>query len=366
MKKGVKKIRVKLKNNPYTIFISDHLVKSIPSHIRKLNLGNFGIIITSPKVYSLYKSLINKTFKKSEYKVVVAADGEKVKSKEWLFKVIGQIVKSDSLNRKVFLVCLGGGTIGDLGGFAASVYKRGAPYVQIPTTLLAQVDASIGGKTAIDLKEAKNIVGSFHQPKAVFIDPVFLHTLPPKEFREGMAEVIKYGVIRDKNFFNFLKKNHKKVKNLAKAEILKVLNRCAQIKADIVEKDEKESKGIRTILNFGHTFAHAFEAGLKYKKISHGEAVSVGMICAGYLSYILDKSQEADAEKIKELIKLFSLPTKISFDHNKVYKALCYDKKFIRGKIRLVLLKKIGKVEVLEGISTKVVRSFLKILATSD
>ena len=366
MSKGIKTIKVRLKNNPYSIFIGNNLFRKIPSYIKDMGLGNFGIIITSPKVYSLYKNEIKKTFKSKDCKVIVTADGEKVKTKEWMFKVLDEVVRQDTLKRRVFIICLGGGTIGDLGGFIAATYRRGIPYIQIPTTLLAQVDASIGGKTAIDLKEAKNIVGAFHQPKAVFVDPVFLHTLPSKEFKEGMAEVIKYGIIRDKAFFGFLQKNSKKIKALKASAIIKVLNRCAKIKADIVAEDEREAKGIRTILNFGHTFAHAFETALKYKKVTHGQAVSVGMICAGYLSYSLDKCTLSDVESIKKVINLFSLPIGIKFNPITVYKAFCYDKKFIKGKIRMVALKTIGKVEVLEDIPAKIIQSFFRILAASD
>ena len=366
MSKNIKTIKVNLKTNPYSILIGNNLFRKIPAYLKNMGLGNFGVVITSPKVYSLYKSAIKKTFKGKNYKVIVTADGEKVKTKEWMFKLLNEIIKLDTLKRKIFIVCLGGGTIGDLGGFVAATYRRGISYVQVPTTLLAQVDASIGGKTAIDLKEAKNIVGAFHQPKAVFIDPLFLRTLPTKEFREGMAEVVKYGIIRDKAFFGFLQRNSKKIKALDKSAILKVLTVCAKIKAEIVAKDEREAKGLRTILNYGHTFAHAFETALKYKKVTHGQAVAVGMICAGYLSYSLDKCRLNDVEKIRKVIDLFSLPVNLKFDPRTVYKAFCYDKKFIKGKIRLVILKTIGKVEVLEDVPAKIIQSFFNILAASD
>lgn len=352
-------IRVNLKTNPYDIHIGRDLIKEVPSRVKKLNIGNFGIVITSPKIYSLHKKTINSAFKSGEYKIVKVADGEKAKSKEWLFKVINEMVKADTLKRKIFVVCLGGGTIGDLGGFAASIYKRGAPYVQVPTTLLAQIDSSIGGKTAIDLPQAKNILGSFFQPKAVFIDPNFLSTLPAKEIKEGLAEVIKYGVIKDEIFFNFLKKNYKEILRLEPSRVLKVISACAKIKAKIVGEDEKEKKGIRTILNFGHTFAHALESCSQYKNISHGKAVSLGMLYAAKLSVLLKKCGKKEAEKLLSALKLFSLPTKIKFNPSMLYNSLIYDKKFISGKIRMVLLKKIGKVEVVEGITPKNIKKIL-------
>ncbi|RLC33488.1 MAG: 3-dehydroquinate synthase, partial [Candidatus Nealsonbacteria bacterium] len=254
------------------------------------------------------------------------------------------------------IACLGGGTIGDLGGFAASIYKRGIPYIQIPTTLLAQIDSSIGGKTAIDLNIAKNILGSFYQPKAVFIDPIFLKTLPLPEIKQGLAEIIKYGVIKNKDFFFFLKKNYKKILKLDKACILKIINICAGMKAQIVSQDEKEKKGLRTILNFGHTLAHALESSLRYKKLSHGEAVSLGMLYAAQLSYHLGKCNKKCLEEILQMIKLFGLPYRISFDPLSLYKSLCYDKKFISGKIRMVLVKEIGRVKVVENINPNSVK----------
>ena len=346
----MKTINVKVKENPYNIYIDYNLTGKIPAYIKKLNLGNFGIIIASKKVLSLHKKLINKTFSKKSYKIISVIDGEKAKSKKWLFKVIEAVVRADKLRRKVFVVCLGGGTIGDLGGFAASIYKRGIPYVQIPTTLLAQIDSSIGGKTAIDLNIAKNILGSFYQPRAVFIDPLFLKTLPNKEMKQGMAEAIKYGIIKSKDFFEFLKKNHEKIIKLDKTSILKVINTCAQIKAKIVSADEKEKKGLRTILNFGHTLAHALESCLQYKKITHGEAVALGMLYVTGLSYSLKMCNKACINEINEILKLFKLPRKIKANYLSLYKSLTYDKKFISGKIRMVLLKKIGQVQVIEGI----------------
>lgn len=356
----MKTIKVKLKNNPYNIYIADNLTKRIPFIIKKLNPGNFGIIITSKKIYTLHKKLIDNTFDKEGYKIITVADGEKAKSKKWLFEVVEQFSKADKLKRKIFAVCLGGGTIGDLGGFAASIYKRGIPYIQIPTTLLAQIDSSIGGKTAIDLNIAKNILGSFYQPKAVFIDPVFLKTLPLRQIKEGLAEIIKYGVIKDKDFFFFLKEKSKKILNLDKTCILKIINTCAGIKGEIVSKDEREKKGLRTILNFGHTLAHALESSLKYKTLSHGEAVSIGMLYAARLSYILKKCNKKCVDEILQIIKLFSLPYRIRFDPLKLYKSLCYDKKFTSGKIRMVLVKRIGRVEVAEGINPNIIKKALK------
>ncbi len=361
----MKTINLKLKSNPYNIYIEHNLTKKIPVLLKKLNLGNLGIVITSPKIYSAHKRVVDSVFGSKDYKIIMVPNGESAKSEKTLFKVINKIVKADGIGKKIFIICLGGGTIGDLGGFAASIYKRGMPYVQIPTTLLAQIDSSIGGKTAIDLKEAKNILGSFYQPKAVFIDPTFLNTLPLREKKQGLAEAIKYGVIKDKNFFDYLKRNYRKIIKAKpdKKAVLKVVEVCASIKAKIVEEDEKDTKGVRAILNFGHTFGHALEAHFEYKNknISHGEAVAIGMVYAGWLSLYLGYCSKEAYQEIVEAVELFSLPTKAKFNPWVLYKTLTYDKKFTSGKIRMILIKQIGKVEVVEGILPRKIRKTLTI-----
>ena len=359
----MKVIKVGLKNTPYKIYIDYKLTKSIPKYIKHLKLGNFGLIITSNKVYSLYKKQITNIFKAKNYRVLRVPDGEIAKSKECFLKVIAEVTKADSLDKKLFIICLGGGTVGDLGGFLASIYKRGIPYIHIPTTLLSQIDSSIGGKTGIDLKIAKNILGAFYQPKAVFIDPGFLTTLPVPELKQGIAEAIKYGVIKNRDLFDFLKKNYAKALKLERTSIMHIICTCVKIKAKIVTDDEKETRGLRTILNFGHTFAHALEASLKYKKISHGEAVSLGMAYAGMLSLYLKKCSLRDYLRLIELLKLFSLPVRVEFDPQALYKSLAYDKKFTKGKIRMVLLERIGKVGVLDGLSPQIVRKTLRLFA---
>lgn len=356
----MKTIKVKLSDNSYNINIGLNLFKNILYSINRLNIGNFAVIVTSKSVSSCYKRLIQKSFKGIQNKIIIVPDGENAKTKDCLFKIIDGILKAEDKGRKIFLVCLGGGTVGDVGGFAASIYKRGIPYVQIPTTLLSQIDASIGGKTAIDLREAKNILGSFYQPKAVFIDPVFLRTLAKKELKEGLAEAIKYGIIKDKSLFYFLKNNYQKVLSLQPFAMLKVIETCVKIKAKIVEEDELEKKGIRTILNLGHTFAHAIEAAAKYKKISHGAAVSVGMLYAAYLSYSLGICDCQEINEIKDILSKLMLPTKTNIDYREIYKTMKYDKKFIRGAFRFVALRKIGKVEVRDNISKDLVVNTLR------
>ncbi|MFA5270924.1 MAG: 3-dehydroquinate synthase [Candidatus Omnitrophota bacterium] len=356
----MKTIKVKLRDNSYDINIGLNLFNNISDYINKLKIGNFAVIVTSRSVCSYYKTLVGKSFKRIQNKIIVLPDGENAKTKESLFKIIDGVIKADKIGRKIFIVCLGGGTIGDVGGFAASIYKRGISYVQIPTTLLSQIDASIGGKTAIDLSQAKNILGSFCQPKAVFIDPVFLQTLAKNELKEGLAEAVKYGIIKDSNFFHFLENNYQKVLSLQSPVILKVIETCAKIKAGVVEEDEKEKKGVRTLLNFGHTLAHAIETASEYKKISHGAAVSVGMVYAAYLSYNLGFCGRQEINEVKAILYKLTLPTQIDFDYAKIYKAMNYDKKFIRGSFRFVALRKIGKAEVVENVSKDLVCNTLR------
>jgi 3-dehydroquinate synthase len=359
-------IKVHLKEYSYNIYLDYGITKKIPVYLNQLSLGNLGIVIVPCSVYSIYKNIIKSIFKSNYYKIIPVIDGEKAKSKEWLFKVIREIVKFDEWNKKIFIICLGGGTIGDLGGFVASIYKRGIPYIQIPTTLLSQIDASIGGKTAIDSKEAKNILGTFYQPAAVFIDPFFLNTLPLREIKNGIAEAIKYGIIRKRELFYFLKNNPTKITSLNQSYMDKLISTCVKIKAKIVERDEKEKKGMRTILNFGHTFAHALEASLKYTRFSHGESVSIGMFYVAVLSYILGKCEIRDVWRIRETLQTFSLllSIKANLDYRTLWKAMSYDKKFISGKVRMVLLKEIGKVEVVDNIPPKIVRKTLEFLAS--
>ncbi|MDD5195636.1 MAG: 3-dehydroquinate synthase, partial [Candidatus Omnitrophica bacterium] len=329
-------INVKLQENPYDIYIENGLCTKLYPYIKSLKLGDFALIITSRKVYSLYGRVIAQAFKALPHNIIPVPDGEKAKSFSWFLKILSHAAKLDSWNKRLFIVCLGGGTITDLGGFVAAVYKRGTPYIQIPTTLLGQIDAAIGGKTAIDLKEAKNIVGAFYQPKAVFIDPIFLNTLSDVHIKEGIAEAIKYGVISNKNLFYFLRDNYKAILGLEPTAILRVIGDCVRIKAQIVACDEKEKKGLRTMLNFGHTFAHALEAASAYKNLSHGQAVSLGMLYAAKLSLSLGKCSGEQGDELTNLIRLFSLPTHCRFNYLSLYKAMCYDKKFISGKIRMV------------------------------
>ena len=252
--------------------------------------------------------------------------------------------------------------IGDLTGFVASAYRRGVPYIQVPTTLLAQVDSAIGGKVAIDIKEAKNIVGDFYQPKMVVCDLQLLGTLPEKELRNGLVEIVKYAVIKDRGLFLFLKKNLKKVLKLDNKVLERIIFKSCSIKARIVEKDEFDTKDLRAILNFGHTVGHAIEAASRYSgSITHGRAVAAGMIVASIIALDLSMLKRKDYEKICSLIREVIPKTKIKGPQTKdILNALSYDKKFIYGVNRFILPKRIGLVKVVDKIPEDLIKESIE------
>ncbi len=356
------KIKVNLKEHSYDIIIGNNILASIANYIIKLNIGIDAYIITNSLIKKKYAHLLALSLKKHgiNLRIKLIADTEKSKSlsaAEDIFKDITIYGKG----KKIFIIALGGGVVGDLAGFIASVYKRGIPYIQVPTTLLAQVDSSIGGKTAVDLPEAKNIIGSFYQPRLVFIDTALLNTLPLAQLRNGMSEVIKYAVIKDRSLFSYLTKNYPKIFSLNSAALNFIVCRCAKIKAEIVAQDEKETKGLRTILNFGHTIGHAIEAAGGYVKYGHGEAVALGMIVSADISRRLDMFKDNQYVKFCSLLKKVGLATKVrDIPFNDIMKLYLNDKKFIGSKNRFVLLKEIGKALVLCDIPPGTISSSLK------
>jgi len=252
--------------------------------------------------------------------------------------------------------------VGDLAGFVASAYRRGVPYVQIPTTLLAQVDSAIGGKVAIDIKEAKNIVGNFYQPKMVLCDLAFLSSLPEKELRNGLVEAVKYGIIKDKSLFHFLEKNLKKLLKAESGPMEHVVYKSCRIKARVVEKDEFDSQDIRAALNFGHTIGHAIEAALSYSKsLKHGTAVGLGMLMASDIALKYGMIKKREFKKIYTLIKKVSRKTSIKNVRTKrILEALSYDKKFVAGKNRFVVPVKIGAVKIIEEVPQRLIKEIVE------
>jgi len=323
-----------------------------------MRVGSDAYVITNPLVKNKCGSALQETLKKSGFKLKfkLVADTEKSKSIENLSSVIRDLANFDK-KRKVFVIAFGGGVVGDLAGFVASIYKRGVPLVQIPTTLLAQVDSAIGGKTAVDLKEGKNLVGTFYQPRLVLSDTTLLKSLSRRQLSCGMAEVIKYAVIKDRELFAYLEKHYKDVLALEPAALEYVISRCSRIKAEIVSRDEKEKKGLRTILNFGHTIGHAIEAAAGYTKYNHAEAVALGMIAALKISQEAGLLNNAVLEKILSLIAKSGLPVRIKgISAQAIINAHYRDKKFSGRKNMFVLLEGIGRTKIAQDVPLHLIK----------
>jgi 3-dehydroquinate synthase len=265
-------------------------------------------------------------------------------------------------DRKSAIVAVGGGVIGDLAGFVAATFTRGLAFVQIPTTLLAHVDSSVGGKVGINLPAAKNMVGAFWQPAGVVIDLETLETLPEREYRSGLAEVVKYGVILDEAFFAYLEE-HAPSLAARDSEVLEyVVARCCRLKADVVEQDERELTGLRAVLNYGHTFAHAIESVTGYGTHLHGEAVAIGMICASRLAELLARIQPVVTDRQLHLLKALGLPTTVGpHDTDALLAAMQHDKKVERGQLRFVLPTRLGHVEMVKGVPEEQVRRAIEL-----
>ena len=361
----ISKVQVKLKDHPYVIAIGHGILKEVVLFLRNTAVGKDAVIITHPVIERLYGIKLSSAFKKAGYtvKILNVPEGEKSKSAACALRLLKQVSEYD-INKGIFIVALGGGVVGDLSGFVAAIYKRGVPYIQVPTTLLAQIDSSIGGKTAIDLETGKNLVGAFYQPKLVLADTGVLKTLDKRQIRNGLAEAIKYGIIGDLKLFNYIEANYKKFLD-GEIEVLNfIVRRCAQIKSQVVAKDEKETKGLRTILNFGHTVGHAVEAASKYDQYHHGESVGLGMRVAARISVSMGLLTVSQELRINQLISAVGLPEKIvGVRLSKILDIMRHDKKFIAGHNRFVLISKIGQVKVVndipEQVITKAIQAYL-------
>lgn len=358
------KIRVNVgKERDYDILVGSGIINKINDFMKPLKLGDSIFIITNTKVAALYLKKIITILKKGSYKEIrtgVISDGEKYKNFDSYKKLIGQLVEYNKKANRIFIINLGGGVIGDLGGFVAHTFKRGTKYVQVPTTLLACVDSGIGGKVGIDFNKTKNIVGGFCQPAIVIADIDFLKTLDKREIKSALAEVIKYGVIYSKNFFNFLEENMDKVFDFNREVLFKIITESYKIKADIVRKDEFDVKGIRVKLNYGHTIGHAVEAasGYTYK---HGEAISAGIVCANDLAVKLGILKQETANRIERLLLKTGLPVRIkNCKLKEIMKHFWSDKKFITGKNRFVFITDIGKMVIKENIQEDLIKEIIK------
>ena len=324
----MKKIIVKLDKRSYPIFIGKNILldRSLFDNVNKENL----VLITNKKIEKLHISKIKNTLLKKNK--IIISDGEKYKNQDSITKIYNYLLKN-KYSRDSCIVAFGGGVIGDMAGFAAATYQRGINFIQVPTTLLSMVDSSVGGKTGINHSLGKNMIGSFHQPIAVIIDTEILKTLSKRQFNAGMSEVIKYGIIKDKKFFNWIAKNTDKIKAQDPDSIIKIVKRSCEIKAEIVALDEKE-KNIRALLNLGHTFGHAIENYLGYGKWLHGEAVACGFLIACSVAIQKNTMDISEYNKIKSLLKAFSLPTKLPKNINieRLFEIMSLDKKVKNNK----------------------------------
>lgn len=337
-------VRIKEKIKEYPIFIGNSLLPAVKDFLEKSHQGKKVVIITDSNVKELCKEKISEAFKGLNPALVFIPAGEISKSRQMKEKIEDSLLEK-KFGRDTVIIALGGGVVGDLAGFIASTYNRGIPIIHIPTTLLAMVDSSIGGKTSVDTKDGKNLIGTIYQPDAVFTDLDFLDSLPKEEFLNGLVEIIKIAATSDKELFSFIETNISSILEKEKSSLSYIIKRSIELKKNVIEKDEKES-GLRQILNFGHTFGHAFESYSDYKA-KHGHCISLGMVVESKIAVLNGDLKEKEEKKITSLLEAFSLPVKVDSDINldKIIGIMVSDKKTLDQKPRFVILMRIGKVK---------------------
>ncbi len=328
----------------------DITIDSLP----KLSFNRKVVVVTNPTVSSLHLKKLLEHIDATKLHIVTIPDGEKYKTLNTVETILNECF-AHKLDRKSLLIAFGGGVIGDMTGFTASLYQRGIDFIQIPTTLLSQVDASVGGKTGVNNDYGKNLIGAFYQPKAVYIDPEFLKTLPKREFAAGVAEIVKMAVMFDKSYFEFLKNA-----NLKDDRILKdAIRRSVELKAWVVNQDEKEA-GIRAVLNYGHTFGHVVENETNYTTYLHGEAVAIGMVMANALAVELELFNAEDAKEVKLLLEKFELPTEYKIKNvDDFYEHFFLDKKSANNSIKFILPDGMGEYKIVSDIDEVIVKKVL-------
>jgi len=346
--------RVELAERSYDIEIGSGNLESFPSFLRERSRSLHAVIITDTNVDKLYADKLGDALADNDWEVqlLVVDAGEQSKLPEVAFD-LWETMLAEGADRQSTVVAVGGGVVGDLAGFVAATFARGLEFFQVPTTLLAQVDSSVGGKVGINLPGAKNMVGAFWQPLGVLVDVDVLASLSDREYRAGLAEVVKYGVILDAEFFAYLEQHVDKINSRDAGALRRLVERCCRLKADVVEADERETTGLRAVLNYGHTFAHAFEAASGYDALLHGEAVSMGMMCAARLAQRMGRVDGPFVERQRLLIKALGLPLVApEFDHDDLLDLMRRDKKVDDGKLRFVLPDRIGHVELVKDVRT--------------
>jgi shikimate kinase/3-dehydroquinate synthase len=355
----------------YPVFVGYGLLDKLGEKMKQAALSGTATIISDGNVFSLYGSKVEGTLKDAGFAVnsFIVPAGEETKSMDYAIKIYDFLVEHRA-ERDDIIIALGGGMVGDLAGFVAATFLRGMPWIQVPTSLVAMVDASIGGKVGVNHPEGKNLIGAFYQPNLVLADCQTLTTLPRRELTSGWAEVIKHGLILDREFFEFLETNANRLKELEPELLTRVIARSAAIKAQVVSQDEKERKGKRTILNYGHTIAHGLEAATQYKRLLHGEAVAIGIVGAAKISQRLGLLPSDAVERQQSLLQKFGLPTSLRAKQSnlklglaKIIRAMELDKK-VKGKaIRWVLLQDIGKAVIRSDVPQQDVLAVLQELA---
>jgi shikimate kinase/3-dehydroquinate synthase len=349
----------------YPVIVGYGLLDRLGEKMKKADLSGIATVISDENVFSLYGSKVEGILKDAGFTVnsFVVPPGEETKNMDYAIKIYDFLIEHRA-ERDDIIIALGGGMVGDLAGFAAATFLRGMPWIQVPTSLVAMVDASIGGKVGVNHHEGKNLIGAFYQPNMVLADPQTLATLPQRELTSGWAEVIKHGVILDEKFVQFLEGNFDRLIKLEPELLARAIAHSAAIKAQVVSQDEKERKGKRTILNYGHTIAHGLEAATKYKHFLHGEAVAIGMVGAAKLSQRLGLLPSAVVERQQSLLQKFGLPIGFSgLDLAEITRAMELDKKTKGKSIRWVLLQDIGKVVIRSDVPQQDVLDVLRELA---
>ena len=351
-------LTVELGARSYPINISAANLKKadlIRDHIKTQRV----FIITNPTVSNLWAAPIAAALMDLEHFFIEIPDGEQYKTLITMQNVIGELLMQGAA-RDSTIIALGGGVVGDLAGYTAASYQRGVPFIQVPTTLLSQVDSSVGGKTAVNHALGKNMIGAFYQPQSVIIDTETLSTLPAREFAAGMAEVIKYGIIYDAGFFEWLESNVEAIRVLEPDTLQKMIYRCCEIKAEVVAQDERE-KGLRALLNLGHTFGHAIEAEQGYGNWLHGEAVAAGIIIASKVAGAKNWMSTSEISRIEALTRRFDLPVEApdNMDYSDFLRHMKHDKKVAAGAIRFILPQGIGKAVVTSDVDEKLLKQLL-------
>lgn len=357
----MEKVRVELGERSYEIVVGRGNLPGIGGRISDFGFSPVVIVVSNPTVFGLYGDAVASSLEGAGYRCshVLIPDGEEYKDYFWTYHLLSGMLRN-RLDRNSCLVALGGGVIGDMAGFAASVYMRGIHFIQVPTTLLAQVDSSVGGKTGVNHALGKNMIGTFYQPRLVWMDIATLETLPRRELLCGIAEILKYGVIWDPALFDFMEHNRERILGLEPGALGHIIKRSCEIKAEVVSQDERES-GLRAILNYGHTIGHAIETETGYSRFLHGEAVAIGMHYAARLSAAMGLLDGRQVERIKAVIDAYGLPAALPGDLNadNLIVHMKMDKKATAQTMKFVLPEAVGKVRIATDVSEEDIKRAL-------